>query len=58
MQMRTFSHEMDHALKLQHPHDVVENYYPYAVMCQGDNTESTFYPTGHDKAALIAKWGA
>ena len=56
--MRTFSHEMDHALKLQHPHDAVANYYPYAVMCQSDTGVYTLRPTGHDKAALITKWGA
>lgn len=62
----TFTHEVGHALKLNHPtqdssiEKHIYNGYPYAVMNQGIpdwDTEVSTVPTWHDKECLKSKWG-
>ena len=62
MQMRTFSHEMDHALKLQHPKDETAGMMPMSVMCDFSGYPSNFgvaaaQPTNFDRTVLQVKWG-
>ena len=64
--MKTFTHEVGHALKLAHPTPnsslaghVYANGVPVAVMNQGypNSTYIPLDPSGHDKNNLKAKWG-
>jgi hypothetical protein len=55
----TFTHELGHALKLRHPHEIMSDWRPLSVMNQGllsNIQDIPERPRGYDRYNLIQKW--